>query len=201
MGRGRGVQVWLDPLFLSGLLGVFVADQGTKAWVKRLLAGRGPTEIVPGLVRLVEVENPGVAFGLLSGCRWVAVVALLAALVSAWLAWRLLDWKRARVRAMGGIFVGAALGNLVDRLRNGAVTDFIDIHVGAYHWPAFNLADTVLSLVIVFLVGRILAEHRCSRHLGRQGEPAPEEDSRTETGEKRDYPGAQLPGARGPGDR
>ena len=133
--------------------GLVAADQVTKALAVSLLPGRGVT-LVPGLFDLTLVYNRGAAFGLLSGLaggNWllvgVAVVAVGAAL------WLLAGpgGRRTGVRLALGLVIGGALGNLIDRLRLGMVVDFIDWHLGPYHWPAFNLADAGISVGCLYL--------------------------------------------------
>ena len=125
----------------------FVVDQVTKAIVVSnasvLNAG---VSVVPGF-NLTFHRNDGVTFGLLGGAPWWSLVVLALA-VCAWLAVMMLrTHNRIEVIAFGSI-LGGALGNVVDRLRYRAVTDFLDFYVGTAHWPAFNMAD-------VFVVGGV----------------------------------------------
>ena len=125
----------------------FVVDQVTKAIVVSnasvLNAG---VSVVPGF-NLTFHRNDGVTFGLLGGAPWWSLVVLALA-VCAWLAVMMLRTRnRIEVIAFGSI-LGGALGNVVDRLRYRAVTDFLDFYVGTAHWPAFNMAD-------VFVVGGV----------------------------------------------
>lgn len=119
------------------------ADQTSKAIVLRhadtLSQG---VEVVPGF-DLVLGRNDGVAFGLLGGAGPWTLVALAAAIV-AWLLIAMLRTKRRREAAAYGAVIGGAVGNVVDRLRHGAVTDFLDFHVAQWHWPAFNVADVAI---------------------------------------------------------
>ena len=134
------------------------ADQTSKAVVLRnaeTLSGR--VEVVPGF-DLVLGRNDGVAFGLLGGVGPWALVGL-AAVVVAWLLVAMLRAPRRPEAIAYGAVIGGAIGNVMDRLRYGAVTDFLDVHAGAWHWPAFNLADVaivcgVAGIVLFDLVGR-----------------------------------------------
>ena len=87
------------------------------------------------------------SFGLLSdGGLWVRVgLTALAFLVSGWFVWALPQLDR-RQRLAGAMITGGAIGNAIDRLRFGRVVDFIDFHIGAWHWPAFNIADTAITI-------------------------------------------------------
>ncbi|WP_029894957.1 signal peptidase II [Desulfohalovibrio reitneri] len=139
---------------LAGL--VLTLDQASKAWVRSTLPlGRGE-EIIPGFFNLVHVANRGAAFGFLnrSDISWqntlFMAVSLFAVGLIAWLA-----SKPGQGRTMFtayGLVAGGALGNLVDRLRQGYVTDFLDFHYGGLHWPAFNLADAGITVGAVTLV-------------------------------------------------
>lgn len=119
------------------------ADQISKAAAtvySETLAGGIP--VFPGF-NLVFWRNDGVTFGFLGGLPWWALSALALGVV-AWLA-VLLARADSRLQAAAyGAVIGGALGNVVDRVRFGAVTDFIDIYIGARHWPAFNLADVAV---------------------------------------------------------
>lgn len=108
-------------------------------------------EIFP-FFNLVLSHNIGVSFGLLKFAPWWGLAALSLLIIGCLAKWL---WKaESFISACAlGMIIGGALGNLIDRLRHGAVTDFLDFHIGEYHWPAFNLADTA----IVCGVGIILA--------------------------------------------
>ena len=122
------------------LLTVLLIDQGTKAVVVANAAElRSVVPVFPGF-NLVFTRNDGVTFGLLSGVPWWGLVGL-ALTICAWLATLMLR-THSRAEAIAyGLILGGAVGNIVDRLRFRAVTDFIDVHAGSWHWPAFNLAD------------------------------------------------------------
>ena len=152
-GRRRGfpririVGVLLVPL-------VVACDQVTKAWA---LAGWfSPPRVVEvtAFLNLVPVWNTGVAFGFLAG-DWPAMPLVLtgfSAAVSLGLAvWLLRSRQRAVVFGLG-LIVGGAVGNIVDRLRFGAVIDFVDLHVAGLHWPAFNIADAGITLGVGLLL-------------------------------------------------
>jgi signal peptidase II len=127
-------------------LAVVAADQLSKA-VVRSEVGRGEeVELVLGLA-LVNVRNTGVAFSLLSGGGTLLVVLPILALV-ALIAFLLTQGGRPLVWLPAGLLLGGAAGNLVDRVRDGAVTDFIDLP----WWPAFNLADAAITVGVIVLV-------------------------------------------------
>ena len=146
------MRVWLTALIMAG---VFAADQ----WSKRLIESRfEPFSTTPVLEKfnLVLIYNRGVSFGLLSSGDAYApyVLALFGSIVTVALAvWAFRTGSPLQASALASISGGAA-SNVVDRLIDGAVTDFLDFHVGALHWPAFNLDD----IAIVCGVGALLLE-------------------------------------------
>jgi signal peptidase II len=128
------------------LAAVLVADQATKALVRAEIPRGDVVALVPG-VELINTRNRGVAFGLLAGGG--APVVIIAVLVLAGLLvflWR--QWARPLVWLPVGLLLGGAAGNLLDRAREGAVTDFLDPVL----WPAFNVADASITIGVVLLL-------------------------------------------------
>lgn len=125
---------------------VLAADQATKALVRGNV-GRGEAiELLPFL-DLVNVRNPGIAFGMLSGGGTLLILlSAVAMLVLLSVFFVHADTPLAWLPS--GLLLGGALGNLVDRLREGSVTDFIDFP----RWPAFNLADSAITVGVLALV-------------------------------------------------
>jgi signal peptidase II len=139
--------------------GVVALDQITKVAVLERLAPGVPVTVIDGWVALTLVMNPGLAFGAIAPAwRWiVAVLSIAALVVLARVALRVLPtggWPG--VIAIALIF-GGAVGNLLDRVRFGAVVDFVDVHWRAYHWPAFNVADSAISVGVALLALRLLS--------------------------------------------
>ena len=140
---------------------VLILDQATKWLALRRLPSGVPISVIDGLFSLTLVMNPGLAFGMLGtvppGWRWVVALLSIGALgVLAAVATRLLpEGGRAAAVAVGMIFGGAA-GNLIDRARFGAVVDFLDFYWHGWHWPAFNVADSAISVGVALLALRML---------------------------------------------
>lgn len=144
---------------------VVVLDQATKVLALDHLAPGVPVVLIDGLLALTLVMNPGLAFGLLSELpapwRWIVVALSLAALlVLARVAVRVLTPGAALDRIAVGLIFGGAVGNLIDRARFGAVVDFIDVHYRGWHWPAFNTADSAITIGVALLAARLLARPR-----------------------------------------
>jgi len=140
---------------------VLILDQAAKWLALRRLPPGVPMSVIDGFFSLTLVMNPGLAFGMLGtvprGWRWVVALLSIAALgVLAAVATRLLpEGGRAAAVAVGMIFGGAA-GNLIDRARFGAVVDFLDFYWHGWHWPAFNVADSAISVGVALLALRML---------------------------------------------
>ena len=133
---------------------VIVLDQLLKWWIRTVVMDP-PREIeVTSFFNLVMAWNRGISFSLFRS-DWAAgpyVWAGLAVVVAIALGWWL-GRVRHRLAAVAlGLVIGGALGNAIDRLRLGAVADFLDFHWQGWHWPAFNLADSAISVGIVLLV-------------------------------------------------
>lgn len=132
----------------------FAVDQATKAAALAAAPAlaRG-VEVLP-FFDLVLVQNRGVTFGLLASDhptgRWLLIL-LTGAITAGLLVWLMRAHGRLQTAALG-LIVGGALGNLVDRLRHGAVTDFLDFHARGHHWPAFNLADGGIVVGVLLLL-------------------------------------------------
>ena len=147
----------LMPRFASwlGLAGlVIVLDQLTKLWVLATLK-LGERIEVTSFFNLVLVFNPGAAFSFLSDAggwqRWFFVVLAIA--VSGWLTFLIRRHAAERLLPLAAaLILGGALGNVIDRIRFGAVADFLDVHAAGWHWPAFNIADSAISVGVALLV-------------------------------------------------
>ncbi|MCO6416127.1 signal peptidase II [Siccirubricoccus sp. KC 17139] len=132
-------------------------DQATKWWVLTELMDSPRVIPVTPFFNLVLGRNRGVSFGLLSAdhpaAPWL-LSSLALVIVAGLVVWMTRD-RRPGMAAAVGLIAGGALGNVVDRLRHGAVTDFLDFHAAGYHWPAFNLADTAIfvGVALLLLVG------------------------------------------------
>ena len=124
---------------------VLVVDQVTKHLVRDSLAFGEENPVFPAL-KLVRVRNDGIAFGAFGGGRTIVVVLVVAALVGL-VAFFVTHQRTRLVWLPTGLLLGGALGNIVDRVRDGAVTDFLKLP----HWPAFNVADTAITVGVVAL--------------------------------------------------
>ncbi len=141
-------------LFIAVSAAVVAADQAAKWVILHLVPLHKTITVIPGFLNIVHFRNPGGAFGLFAAQSGFALgmVFFIITLVALGLIIYLYKQTPAgeRLLAAGLAFVfGGATGNLIDRLRFGNVVDFIDLYVKDFHWPAFNVADSAITLGIV----------------------------------------------------
>ncbi len=127
-----------------------VIDQWTKLWAVSTIPSFISYTVIPGFFNLVNVRNRGAAFGFLNSpdTEWQLWLFLGAALLA--IGTIILMTRSAKSNGFlftgFGLIMGGAVGNLIDRIRIRAVIDFLDFHIGSYHWPAFNIADIGICL-------------------------------------------------------
>ena len=135
-------------------LGVVLADQVTKALVLGRFAAGERLEVT-GFFNMVLVYNKGAAFSFLSDAQgWQTPLLIAFAVVAIGIVGTLLVRSPGRPLFCTGLalILGGALGNLIDRLRFGQVVDFLDFHAAGWHWPAFNVADSAITVGAVLLI-------------------------------------------------
>ena len=142
---------------------VVILDQITKLIVLQRLVPGVPIVLVDGFLAFTLVMNTGLAFGLLAGIpagwRWlVGLLSLVALVVLLRVALRILPSGGWREQSAIGLIFGGAIGNLIDRTRFGAVVDFVDVYVRDWHWPAFNVADSAITVGVAALALGVMFE-------------------------------------------
>jgi signal peptidase II len=144
---------------------ITLLDQISKFSVQETLRLGQVIPVIPGFFNVTYVLNPGAAFGFLSGAP-AAIRHPLFTAISIF-AVLFIIYYRARHREMGLLpsialasILGGAAGNLIDRLRFGMVVDFLDFYYGAYHWPAFNVADSAITIGVSLMILEILTEQK-----------------------------------------
>lgn len=138
-------------LFLSAL--IVLLHQLAQTWVYQLIEAHGGHITVLPFFNLVEVWNRGVSFGMFNNLvygQWLlsALAIVITLFLLRWL-WRTTDRPTAAAIAL---IIGGAVGNTIDRLRYGAVADYLDFHAFGYHWPAFNLTDSAIFMGVMLLI-------------------------------------------------
>lgn len=151
---------WLAWLGLALL--VIVLDQVVKAVIVGNFA-YGEGLIITSFFNLVHVLNHGAAFSFLAGAggwqRWFFIA--LAAVISVWLVIMIRQHQQEKLAPLAfTLILGGAIGNVIDRIAIGAVVDYLDFHAGGYHFPAFNLADSAITLGVVCMLVQQFLESR-----------------------------------------
>lgn len=143
------------PYMIQGMIVAVLAialDQLCKWWLLDIfqIANRPPVEVTP-FFNLVMVWNYGISFGLFASHQQPLLLTAMALLIVAiLLVWLAKVDNRSEMWGIG-LVIGGALGNVIDRVRFGAVADFFDAHAFGYHWPAFNIADSCIFIGVVVL--------------------------------------------------
>lgn len=163
-------------IFAAILALVVALDQGSKAWARTLpvsppgcevpadviahRCGGVPQPFIAGFWEWELAFNTGAAFSSFRGAQLLLSAMAFAALIAlGFMAWRARPEQRLRRIALA-VIAGGALGNLIDRLRDGAVTDFVRWRIGEARWPIFNVADAALLVGVVLLLLEGIAEQR-----------------------------------------
>lgn len=146
-------------------LAIILLDQATKLVILRSLRLGQGVPVIPGFFDIVFVLNPGAAFGFLATLSeevrnpFFILISVVAVVLIIFYHTRYLRSHRLVSVALG-LILGGAIGNLIDRLRYGMVVDFLDVHVGQYHWPAFNVADSAISVGVSLMILDMLLDWR-----------------------------------------
>lgn len=140
---------------------VVLLDRATKAWFEARTIEGWRHEVIHNLIYLVHSKNPGMAFGALadsaSPMTRVMLIAGSLAVIGV-LAWLLVAGKTGSSVGNAGLalLLGGAAGNVADRIAHGAVTDFFEVWLGSYHYPAFNVADSAITVGAVLMLVDVL---------------------------------------------
>jgi len=148
---------------------VLFADRVTKLLIEWNVPRWDTYVVIPGVFNIVHTENPGAVFGIMaqSGGEWRAFVLIGLSLVVTGFVGAML-WQATAPTAQTGrlyrlalsLVVGGALGNLYDRLSGGTVTDFLQVFIGSYEWPSFNVADSALTVGVCLLLVDLIRHRR-----------------------------------------
>ena len=156
--------------FLSGAF-VFAADRFSKWLVAHEMYLHQDVPLVGDWVRLTYIHNAGAAFGLFQGSRIPLVV--ISILASAGVTWLALKRAHGYLQVLAlGLILGGALGNLVDRLATGLVIDFINVGLGDHRWPVFNVADSAVTIGVLWLALGVSRSEREQRAPESTTDPA-----------------------------
>jgi len=143
---------WRGGLFLIIAVFVVALDQISKLWVRSYLDSYETIPLV-GCLSLTNVRNTGSAFGLFANQAFLLAIVAIVVLVAILLFYRYFSRSNILGISALGLVFGGAVGNLIDRLRFGYVTDFVDVRLWRdFHWPAFNVADSAITVGSIMLV-------------------------------------------------
>lgn len=150
-------------LFLAIAVLVVLLDQATKAWIVSSLRLHESIAVIGGFFNITYVRNPGAAFGFLATAPplfrhtfFIIVTAVAILLILHYI-------RTGRVGSLSmasalGLILAGAVGNLIDRIRFGEVVDFLDVYIANYHWPAFNVADSSITVGAAILIVALLSK-------------------------------------------
>ena len=167
--------------FLLIILAIILFDQLTKGFLVKLITGEIPVfgdawKIIPvpylmahitNFFNIVFTWNPGTSFSLFRALGESApiVIIVITSFVIGFLGFYAFFRASAYERLPLAFIIGGAFGNLIDRVRFGAVIDFLDFHIGGAHWPAFNVADIFICIGVgLYVLNWLLARRRCVQH-------------------------------------
>ena len=173
---------WL--LLFAVASGVLALDLWTKHWAVQTLQYSAPIQVIGEYVRFTYTRNSGVAFGIGAGMRFpYYVFSIVAAAAILYL------FSRARAQSLTrqislALILGGAIGNLIDRVTSGEVVDFIEVGVRQWHWPVFNVADSVVTIGVLLFVlpwSRAAGSEAEAPHASAAGDAAPAPRNAMET--------------------
>jgi signal peptidase II len=150
-------------------LTVIALDQFSKFAIQSAIPLGHTVPLIPDLFAIVHVLNPGAAFGLMaarsSAFRHPFFVGISVLAIGFIIYYRHRGLRGHSLASFAlSLILGGALGNLIDRLRLGMVVDFIDVHYFQYHWPAFNIADSAITIGVSLMLLELLLDERRRRH-------------------------------------
>ncbi|MBV8070795.1 MAG: signal peptidase II [Acidobacteriaceae bacterium] len=157
MNAPRSVLWKFGPLAIAAV--VAIADRLTKIAIQHRMSPLDALPVIPGWLRIIHTENPGAAFGMLAdGNPWLrsGILVGVSGLVLVFVAFGLWSGKSSFTSALTrfalALILGGALGNLYDRIVHGTVTDFIEVYRGGWSFPAFNVADSAITVGAILLM-------------------------------------------------
>ena len=133
---------------LAALVAVF--DLLTKLWVQNVFSYGEQVPVLP-FFNLVYVRNTGTSFSMFSAAS-PAIITGVACLITVGICYFLIKEKSVFTKVCLALILGGAVGNIIDRICFGAVTDFMDFYIGQWHWPAFNVADSAICIGVLLLL-------------------------------------------------
>ena len=148
-------------LFVLTALVIIVLDQITKVYIDTHMTLHESIPVIQGFFNITYVRNPGAAFGCLADASPVVRALFLIGVsifASCLIVYYIVKMKTEDILLTYGmsLIMGGAVGNLIDRIRLGEVIDFLDVYISTYHWPAFNVADSAVSVGAIILFYKLI---------------------------------------------
>jgi signal peptidase II len=131
---------------------VVILDQASKRIIWEIFEYRGGTDILDGFLRITLSKNEGAILGILSGSKSLLLTITLVSIAALIFFAHRMRFAPASKRVFLGLILGGAFGNLIDRIATGEVIDFIDMGIGRYRWPTYNVADIAVTIGAVLLI-------------------------------------------------
>jgi signal peptidase II len=152
----RGVKTKYGIFFIT-LATVVLLDQFLKAYIGATMNLHESIPVIEGYFNITYVKNPGAAFGFLANAapEFRSLFLITVTVIAVVLILYFISKNTAKEMFLTfslSLILGGAVGNLIDRIRFGEVTDFLDVYISSHHWPAFNIADSAISLGAIVLV-------------------------------------------------
>lgn len=156
-------------LIIWSAIGIFVLDQASKLLVVSFIDLYHGIVVIPGFFNLVHIRNRGVAFGIMNqpghSLPFFIITAISLVVGACLVLWYLSSKQKNLLHGLGtSLIIGGIAGNVTDRLRVGSVIDFIDLYIGKFHWPSFNIADSAITIGTCLLALYLIIEQR-SKHV------------------------------------
>ncbi len=144
-------------IFFVTLTAVVLLDQFLKAYIGATMNLHESIPVIEGYFNITYVKNPGAAFGFLANAapEFRSLFLITVTVIAVVLILYFISKNTAKEMFLTfslSLILGGAVGNLIDRIRFGEVTDFLDVYISSHHWPAFNIADSAISLGAIVLV-------------------------------------------------
>jgi signal peptidase II len=152
-------------IFFLGVAVIIALDQITKSMITTRFVLHEAYPVIPGFLNLVYVMNPGAAFGFLANAsetfRHVFFTGITV-LATGLIVYYLVKSNPRNLLLAGSLTLifGGAVGNLIDRIRFGAVVDFLDVYIGGAHWPAFNVADSAITVGAILMIWELILNRK-----------------------------------------
>jgi len=156
---------------------VVILDQASKRIIWEMYRQTGGTDLIDGVLRISLSKNAGAVLGILSGARALLISVTILSVIALILFAHRMRFAPVSKRICIGLIFGGAFGNLIDRIAAGEVLDFIDMGIGPYRWPTYNVADIAVTVGAVLLIYGFIRHHGPERETeslaGGDNEPDP----------------------------